>query len=336
MSGFKVAAVGATGMVGRELIRLLEKRRFPLRELRLFATQRSSGQRIPFRGRGLRVEKLSKAGLRDCRLAFFSTDEQTTRRFAPWAVFQGAWVVDESSTYRMDPQVPLVVPEINARRLRRDRRLIAGPNCSTVQLVLALYPLHLEATLRRVWVASYQSVSGAGGPAMRELEQQARAWARGRPIPSPRLFPRRILFNLFPQIGGFGRDGLCLEERKIVREVRKILGLPRLGLSAITVRVPVFRGHSEAVWVQTRRALSERRAVRVLRRFPGLRILRNPNYPTPLDSAGALPVFVGRVRQEKEMSGNVLSFWVVADNLLKGAAFNAVQIAEELLLRRWL
>lgn len=331
----KVALVGATGAVGREILDLLERRPWPPFELSLFASGKP-GRRLTFRGRSLAVQPSEPKRLSGFDLALFATDDAVVLRHAPRLAREGTVVIDESAAFRMEPGVPLVIPEINGHVLRRGQRLIAGPNCTTAALLMGVYPLHKHAPLRSLRAATYQAVSGAGRAAVEELALQVADWSRGRTSPRPAALPQRIAFNIFPHIGSFNGDGWTSEETKIAQEARKILALPRLRVSATAVRVPVFRGHSIAAWVETARPVEPRRVERLLAAAPGVKLVRRPGapYPTPLDAAGRGDVYVGRVRRGENARETLL--WIVGDNLLKGAALNSVQIAELLLKKGWL
>ncbi|MDQ7794558.1 MAG: aspartate-semialdehyde dehydrogenase [bacterium] len=321
----RVGVLGAAGMVGGQLLRLLEEKALPLAELRLFATARSAGLAIPFAGEKLTVEEVGPGSFRGLDFAFFCATAEAAREHAPMAADAGCVVIDKSRAFRMDPDVPLAVPEVNPQALRRHRGIIASPNCSTIQLVMALNPLHRAAGIRRVVVATYQSVSGTGREAVAELRRQAEAFLAGREG-AAEVYPQPIAFNLFPHIDEFGPHGYSGEEVKLVEETRKILEAPGLRLTATTVRVPVFVGHAEAVNVELDRRVTRQEALDLLRAQPGL-VLVEEGYPTPLAVAGSDDVFVGRVREDASAE-NALDLWVVADNLRKGAATNAVQIAQ--------
>jgi aspartate-semialdehyde dehydrogenase len=321
-----VAVIGATGAVGSRVVRLLEERNFPLRGLRLLATERSAGTRLSFRGETVAVEATTPERLRGIDLCFLAVPgSQTSRALVPLLREAGAVVIDKGSAFRMDPDVPLVVPEVNPEAARRHRGLLATPNCSTIQLVVALWPLHRAARLRRVIVATYQAASGAGQRGADELRRQVAGQAEAS------VFPRPLAFNVIPHIDAFDPDsGFTQEELKLRRESRKILGLPDLALSATAVRVPVVVGHCEAVYVETGEPLTVARARALLAAAPGVRLLDDiaaPVYPTALDCVDRDEVFVGRLRADPDVAGG-LHFWVVADNLRKGAATNGVQIAE--------
>jgi aspartate-semialdehyde dehydrogenase len=327
---YRVAVVGATGAVGREMLRMLAERKFPAASVRALASRRSVGKTLAFGKKRLKVELLTPASAQGIDVALFSAGAAVSKEYAPLFVQAGAVVVDNSSAWRMEPEIPLVVPEVNPHALSSQTKLIANPNCSTIQMVVALKPLHDAATLRRVIVSTYQSTSGAGHIAMEELRTQTRAVLAGRKFPLPEKLPAVIAFNCIPQIDVFLDNGYTKEEMKMVNETRKIMGLPDLPVSATTVRVPVFRAHSESVWAEFERPISVEEARRLLSKAPGVVVVDDPaqkRYPMPLDAEGHTETFVGRIRQDLT-SPNGLVFWVVADNLLKGAALNAVQIAE--------
>lgn len=331
-SDYVVAVVGATGAAGSTTIKILEERKFPVRELRLFASERSAGKTVTFNGESLRVARVTPEAFRGVELAFFSAGSAQSREFAPQAVRAGAVVVDKSSAFRLDPAVPLVVPEINPHAVKGHKGIVASPNCTTVVTVMPLKPLHDAARLRRVIVASYQAVSGAGVRGVEELRRQTLAWARGEPIET-RFFPHQIAFNLIPHIDRFGEKGYTGEEWKLIHEARKILELPDLPISPTTVRVPVFTAHSVAVNVETERKLTVESARELFARFPGLRLWDDPGqnrYPMPVLVEGQDDCFVGRIREDLTLP-NGLNFWAVGDQLRKGAATNAVQIAELLI-----
>ena len=351
MKRLNVAVVGATGAVGTEMLRVLRERRFPVGRLRMLASARSAGRRLPFNGSLHRVEPLTGRAFEGIDVALFSAGAARSQEFGPEAVRRGAIVVDNSSAFRMDPQVPLVVPEVNPRALRGHRGLIANPNCSTIIMLVALAPLHRAARITRITVATYQSVSGAGAKAMAQLYHETKAAlhqcrvASGQWRVNPTLvtrhsslitpLPGQIAFNLIPQVDVFLEDGSTNEERKMGQETRKILEAPDLVVSATCVRVPVFAAHSEAVWIETQRPLSVARARAILRTAPGVRLLDEAapgGYPTPLQAAGQDQVLVGRIRKDGA-SRHGLALWVSGDNLRKGAATNAIQIAELLVKR---
>jgi len=350
---YNVAVVGATGAVGTEMLRVLAERRFPVRRVRLLASSRSEGRRLPFNGSAYRVETLRPNAFEGIDVALFSAGASRSLEFAPEAVCSGAVVVDNSSAFRMHAGVPLVVPEVNPQALQRHEGLIANPNCSTIVMLVALAPLHAAARLKRIVVSTYQSVSGAGARAIWQLLIESRHAVRGlraqgsglrveafaRPTaqsPQPRALPKQIAFNVIPQVDVFLENRSTKEEMKMVNETRKILEAPRLAVSATCVRVPVFVAHSEAIWIETQRPLSVARAQALLRRAPGVRLVDDPSagaYPMPIDAAGQDEVLVGRLRKDESVKHG-LALWVSGDNLRKGAATNAVQIAELLIQRR--
>lgn len=328
MTGVCTAVVGATGAVGRELLRILEERSFPVEALRLAASERSAGAVLPFRGREIPVEPLERFDPAGVEMAFFSAGAARARTFAPAFAAAGARVIDNSSAFRRDPAVPLVVPEINGRLLEGyTDRIVANPNCSTIIALLPLAALHRAFVLERVLASTYQAVSGAGAAALAELELQTRARAAGE-LPANAVLPRPILHNLIPWIGEEDPSGFCTEERKMREESRKILDLPDLPLSATTVRVPVRRCHALSVWVRLRRAASPEAVGRALASAPGVRLEAAP--PCPAEVEGTDLVHVGRLRPDPD-EARAFWFFAVSDQLRKGAALNAVQIAERLL-----
>ena len=326
-----VAIAGATGAVGTEFLELLEARDFPMKSLRLLASSRSAGSKLKFRGENLEVEELTPKSFKGIDIAFFSAGGSRSKEFAPHAVDSGAVVIDNSSAFRMDEKVPLVVPEINPKQAFEHQGLIANPNCSTIQMVVALNPIHRAANIQRVVVSTYQAVSGAGASAMEELKQQLRAWANDEPM-KQEVFPTQIAFNLFPHIDVFQDNGYTKEEMKMVHETRKIMNAPNMQISATCVRVPVLRAHSEAVWVETEKPLSESEARELFEKEPGIVVQderESGGYPTPWHITETQETYVGRIRKDISHP-NGLTFWVVADQLYKGAALNAIQIAEVL------
>jgi len=335
---YNVAVVGATGAVGEQMREVLEEREFPVGELRLLASERSAGQFLPFQGRQLRVEILNEDSFKDIDIGLFSAGGSVSARFAPLAVAAGAVVVDNTAHFRMEPDVPLVVPEVNAKEIAnyKARGIIANPNCSTIQMVVALKPIHDASRIKRVVVSTYQSVSGAGRQAMEELSQQVGALFNGREIRKQK-FPHQIAFNCIPHIDVFMDGGYTKEEWKMINETRKIFAEPNLPVTATTVRVPVFCSHSESVNVETAVKLSADEARRILREAPGVIVADDPSnniYPLAIEATGTDATFVGRIREDNSVA-NGLNLWVVADNLRKGAALNAVQIAE-ILIRDYL
>ncbi|HEV8321363.1 MAG TPA: aspartate-semialdehyde dehydrogenase [Myxococcota bacterium] len=332
---FHVAVVGATGAVGTEMLRVLAERDFPVGRLTLLASARSAGRALPWKGATQAVEALGPDSFHGVEIALFSAGASVSRDYAPRAAADGAVVIDNTSAFRMNPDVPLVVPEVNgasaALAFQNGRRIIANPNCSTIQMVVALAPLHRAAGIERIVVATYQSVSGKGRLAMDELLTQSADVLAGRPA-EPKVFPRPIAFNLLPHIDDFTPNGYTKEEMKMVNETRKIIGDESIRISATTVRVPVLVGHSEAVNVVTRRKIALDEARALLRAAPGVQLLDDParpgqEYPTPREAAGTDLTYVGRLREDLSHERG-LDLWIVADNLRKGAATNAVQIAE--------
>jgi aspartate-semialdehyde dehydrogenase len=327
--GFSVAVLGATGLVGREMVRTLEARAFPIRELTLLASERSAGQRMSFRGEDLTVEKATPQSFERVELALFSAGAAVSRELAPEASRRGAVVIDNSSAWRLDEDVPLVVPEVNPDDLRGHDGIIANPNCSTIQLVVAIHPLHRRARLSRMIVDTYQSVSGAG---QKGLDQYAREQSGQSAGEAPKL-GAAVLDNAIPHIDVFDADGHSREERKVEAESRKILHLPDLPVSCTAVRVPVAVSHSEAVHAEFERPISPQEAREVLMTAPGVRVVDEPaagRYPLARDAAGGDLVLVGRIRRDLSFGERGIAMWVVADNVRKGAALNAVQIAEQL------
>jgi len=334
-----VAVVGATGLVGGTMIRVLEERNFPVGELRPLASSRSAGRTLAFRGARVEVAEATPEAFDGVDIALFSAGGGTSRELAPVAVARGATVIDNSGAWRMEPAVPLVVSQVNPEDLAAHEGIIANPNCSTMQLVPVLMALRDSVGLERVIVDTYQSVSGTGAKALAELEGQVRAHVAGEPKTAT-VYPHPIAFNALPEIDVFQDDGYTREEWKIAVESRKILHLPELRLSSTAVRIPVFVSHSEAVHVETRRPITPDRARELFRGVPGVTVQDDPAghvYPLATEAAGRDDVFVGRVRQDPSVpDGRGLAFWVVSDNLRKGAALNAVELAEILLERDWL
>jgi aspartate-semialdehyde dehydrogenase len=327
--GYHVAIVGATGAVGLELLSILEERKFPVVQLSLLASKRSAGRTLCIAGRELPVRELTEQAFEGMDFALFSVSSSISKTFGPIAARAGALVIDDSSAFRMDPDVPLVVTEVNPHALHYHRGIIAHPNCSTIPLVMVLKPLHLRARVQRVVVATYQSVSGAGARAVEELEQQTRALVAGEP-PNVSVFPQQIAFNCLPHIDAFGELGYTGEEWKMVRETQKILEDDSIRMSITTVRVPVFRGHSEAVNIETERKVSAQEVRHLLSAAPGVAVIDEPEksqYPMPITAAGRDEVFVGRIRDDPSHA-RAINLWLVSDNLRKGAALNMVQIME--------
>lgn len=331
-TGQRIAVVGATGAVGQTTLRLLHERNFPVRELRAFASARSAGMKVSFAGESVTVEKLSADSFKGIDLALFSAGTEQSREFAPLAVKAGAVVIDKSNAFRMDPNVPLVVPEINGEAARNHKGILACPNCTTIVTVMPLKPLHDVGRLRRVVATSFQAVSGAGVNGVEELRRQTLAWARGESF-KPEFFQHQIAFNVIPHIDKFTEGGYTGEEMKLVNEVRKILGAPDLLISPTTVRVPVFTAHSISVNAETEAKVTAAGAREAFSRFPGLRVVDDPahnRYPMPILAEGQDDCLVGRIREDIS-NPNALNFWVSGDQLRKGAALNGIQIAELLI-----
>jgi len=326
-----VAVVGATGAVGNEMIATLEGRDFPVGTLRLFASERSGGKIMKFRDTDVSVEALNENCFKGIDIALFSAGAERSRIWAPIAVKSGCVVVDNSSQWRMDPEVPLVVPEINPDDLKWHKGIIANPNCSTIQMVVVLKPIHDAAKIKRVVVTTFQSVSGTGQKAMDELLKQTTDLLNFKEIKC-NVYPHQIAFNVLPHIDKFLDNDYTKEEMKMVNETRKIIGDNSIRVTATTVRVPVFRGHSESVNIETEKKLTANEVRAILSEAPGVVVFDAPHknvYPLPVSIAGTDETYVGRIREDESIE-NGINLWVVADNLRKGAALNAVQIAEKL------
>ena len=332
-----IAIVGASGAVGQELLKVLDQRNFPVTSLRLFGSSRSAGTTYTFRDTPVTVEELTpESDFSGIDIAFTSAGASTSRQYADVITRHGATMIDNSSAFRMDPDVPLVVPEVNGDdAFDAPRRIIGNPNCTTIQMVVALNPIHRLSPIRRVHVATYQAASGAGASAMKELENQYLELARGEK-PTVEKFSAQLAYNVIPHIDVFTDNGYTKEEMKMFNETRKIMHAPELSVSAMCVRVPVLRAHSEAIWVETERPISPEEARKALEAAPGIVVVDNPaekQYPMPLDVADHDPVYVGRIRADIA-NPNGLTFWIVGDQIRKGAALNAVQIAEHLIGHR--
>ena len=337
MREFNVAIVGATGLVGQEFIKVLEQRHFPLESIHLYASDRSVGRKLRVNHQEVEVRETTPESFKGIDITLFSAGAEISCYFSPIAAKAGAVVIDNSAAFRMEPDVPLVVPEVNPEDIKYHKGIIANPNCSTIQMVVALYPLHKVNPIKRIVVSTYQSVSGWGLAAMEELTTQARLVLEGKET-MPQVLPHQIAFNLFPEIDVFAEDGYTKEEWKMVNEIRKIMHAPDMAISATCVRVPVYIGHSEAVTLEFSEPMSSEETRQILSQAPGVKVMDEPSahfYPYPLLAAGTDDVFVGRIRKDLSHP-NSLVMWVVADNLRKGAALNAVQIAEEILRRGWL
>jgi aspartate-semialdehyde dehydrogenase len=326
---YHIAIAGATGAVGAELLRVLERRNFPMAKIRALASGKSAGKSVSFRNQSIPVEGLAEDSFDKIDIAFFSAGGERSRKFVPIARNAGAIVIDNSSVFRMDPDVPLVIPEINGEDVKQHRGVIANPNCTTAVALMALYPLHRAFRVKRVFAASYQAVSGSGARALAELKEQVQAHAEDRQS-TPQVYPHPIAFNVLPHVDVFLETGYTKEEMKIQNEGRKIMHLPEFRASVTCVRVPVYRAHSVAVSAEFEKPVSVEEAREVLAKAPGLELVDEPHnnrYPMPLDVAGKDNCQVGRVRRDCALE-NGLAFWVSGDQLLKGAALNAVQIAE--------
>ena len=337
MRGYRVAIVGATGLVGQEFIKVLEQRNFPMDSIQLLASDRSAGRKVFVNHQEIEVKETVSESFKEVDIALFSAGAEISRHFSPIAARSGAVVVDNSSAFRMVSTVPLVVPEVNPEDIKRHKGIIANPNCSTIQMVVALYPLHKVNPIKRIIVDTYQAVSGVGGQTpLDELTTQARQVLDGQTT-VPHVFPHQIVFNVLPEIDVFLDDGYTKEEWKMVEEAKKIMHAADIAISATCARVPVFNGHSEAVNVEFSRPMLSDEAQRILIQAPGVKVLDDSAislYPHPWSTAGSDEVFVGRIRRDTSHP-NGLVMWVVADNLRKGAALNAVQIAEEMIKRDW-
>ncbi|WP_217585557.1 aspartate-semialdehyde dehydrogenase [Lentibacillus saliphilus] len=343
--GYNVAVVGATGAVGRTIIDILEQRAFPIDELRLFASERSRGTKIPFKGASISLDTVSQGAFNNIDLVFFSAGGTVSKAFVPQAVQEGAVVIDNTSVYRLHPDVPLVVPEVNEDELCRHQGIIANPNCSTIQMVAALKPISDAFGLKRVIVSTYQSVSGAGSKAVFELETSVQDYlevglstSQKSPLDEP-LNQKNIAFNVIPQIDVFREGGYTFEELKMINETKKLLRMPQLAVAATCVRVPVVTSHAESVYIEIDSDnISVGDIKHVMREGKGIVIEDDPNsnvYPTPLSAAQKDDVFVGRIRKDFDHN-NGFHMWIVSDNLRKGAALNSVQIAESLVSKSWI
>jgi aspartate-semialdehyde dehydrogenase len=331
-SAYNVAVVGATGAVGGAMLETLARRAFPIKELRLLASERSRGKTCPFQGRDVAVEVLTEDSFEGIDFALFSAGADRSLAFAPAAAAAGAIVVDNSSAFRMDPDVPLVVPEVNPQAISRyaKRGIIANPNCSTIQMLVALKPIYDRVGIKRIVVSTYQAVSGTGTSAIEELKQQVRDFVAGTPL-SHRIYPHQIAFNCLPHIDSFLDNGYTKEEMKMVNETRKIFEDESIGVTATAVRVPVFYGHSESINIETRTKISAAEVTALLAKAPGVTVVDDPHqhrYPLATNAQGEFDTFVGRIREDESIA-NGINLWVVSDNILKGAALNTIQIAEQ-------
>jgi aspartate-semialdehyde dehydrogenase len=329
MKSYNVAILGATGAVGQTMIKVLEERNFPVNEIKFLASERSAGKEVEYYGMKYKVEAVCEEAFENVDIALFSAGSERSKKWAPIAASKGAVVIDNSSAFRMDPEVPLVVPEVNPEDVKWHKGIIANPNCSTIQMVVALYPIHKLKKIKRIIVATYQAVSGAGATAIEDLELETKAVMEGKYF-YPRALPHHIAFNVIPRIDNFEPNGYTKEELKMINETRKIMHEPDIKVSPTCVRVPVYVGHSEAVTIETQEPITAEEAREILKNAPGVVVEDDPFnnvYPTPIEVAGKDDVFVGRIRKDLGFE-NGLSMWIVGDNLRKGAATNAVQIAE--------
>jgi len=337
MEGFNVAIVGATGLVGQEFVKVLEQRGFPVESIRLLASGHSSGTTLFFNHQKIEVEEATPETFRDVDIALFSAGADVSRRLSPLAAEAGAVVIDNSAAFRTEPTVPLVIPEVNPEDIKWHKGIIANPNCSTIQLVIALYPLHKVNPIKRIVVSTYQSVSGSGAAALKGLTNEVKLLLQGRSV-CPHVYSHQIAFNVLPEIDLFLDNGYTKEEQKMMEETRKIMHAKDIAVSATCVRVPVYFGHSEAVNVEFTSSMTPEEARKILAQAPGVKVLDDPSvsvYPYPWAATGSDHVFVGRIRKDISHS-NGLVMWIVADNLRKGAALNAIQIAEEGIKRGWI
>ena len=328
-----IAIVGATGLVGKTFLELLESDHFLDSKIHLVASSKSKGQEVFFRNSVHVVNSLEEFNFSEVDVVFFSAGDKVAKKYAPKAQKEGCFVVDNSSCFRQDESIPLIVPEVNSEDFTETSipGIVANPNCSTIQMVVALYPLHKAATINRVVVSTYQSTSGAGAKGMSELLKQTSAWVNNEPM-EVSVFPAQIAFNLFPHVDVFLKNGYTREEMKMVNETRKIMDAPEMGISATCVRVPVLRAHSEAIWIETERKLTPQEAREILEKAPGIVVKDEPvagGYPMPWDVDETVEIYVGRIREDFSHPRG-LAFWVVADQLYKGAALNSIQIAEVL------
>ena len=337
MKRYNVAIVGVSEIVGQEIIKVLEQRKFPVASIQLLSPEYSSGVKLPFKHHRIEVREARPEAFRDVDIAFFSAGADVSRRLSPLAVEAGTVVIDNSTAFRMNSGVPLVVPEVNPEDIEGHKGIIASPNCSTIQMVVALYPLHRINPIKRIVVSTYESVSSSGGAALKELTNQARLVLEGRRI-CPHVYSHQIAFNVLPEIGVFLDNGYTKEEQRILEETRKILHTEDIAISATRVLVHVYFGHSESVNIEFSSPITPEEARRILAQAPGVRVLDDPTvsfYPQPWAASGSDHVFVGRIRKDISHPDGLV-MWIVADNLRKGAALNAVQIAEEGIKKGWI
>ena len=338
MKNYHVAVVGATGAVGNEMIKVLEQRKFPVGKLTLLASERSAGKELSFRGKPIPVEVLNENSFQGVQIGLFSAGGSISEKFAPIADRAGCVVVDNTSAFRMVPEIPLVVPEVNPEAIAqyKNRGIIANPNCSTIQMVVALKPIHDAARIKRIVVSTYQAVSGTGKKAIEELTLQTRAILDSRE-PVVKVYPHQIAFNCLPHIDVFLENGYTKEEMKMVNETKKIMNDPSIAVTATTVRVPVFYAHSESINIETEKKITAEEVRNLLAAAPGVKVVDDPGfkiYPLAIDAAGKDDTLVGRIREDESIP-NGINMWVVSDNIRKGAALNAVQIAE-ILIQKYL
>ena len=331
---YNVAVAGATGAVGGAMLDVLARKNFPIKELRLLASERSVGKTLTFQGKEIPVKLLSKDAFEGIDIALFSAGGDRSLEFGPAAAAAGAIVIDNSSAFRMDPEIPLVVPEVNPHAIAQytKRGIIANPNCSTIQMLVALKPIYDKVGIKRIVVSTYQAVSGTGAKAIAELRNQILAYASGKPMET-KVYPHQIAFNCLPQIDSFIDNGYTKEEMKMVNETRKIFEDQEIGVTATAVRVPVYYGHSESINIETKEKISASEVKKILATAPGVKLVDEPTqgiYPLATDCAGKFETLVGRIREDESIA-NGINLWVVSDNILKGAALNAVQIAEHLI-----
>lgn len=336
MKSYNVAVVGATGAVGNEMVSVLEQRNFPVRELKLLASERSIGKELTFKGKSIPVDVLDENSFAGIEIGLFSAGGSVSEKFAPIAAAAGCVVIDNTSAFRMVPDIPLVVPEVNpeAIALYKNKGIIANPNCSTIQMVVALKPIHDAVRIKRIVVSTYQAVSGTGKKAIEELSQQTRALLNFED-PVIKVYPHQIAFNCLPQIDVFLENGYTKEEMKMVNETKKIMNDQTITVTATTVRVPVFYSHSESINIETHKKITAAEVRELLSRAPGVLVVDDPaekRYPLAIDAAGRDETFVGRIREDESIP-NGINLWVVSDNIRKGAALNAVQIAEILAIK---
>ncbi len=334
MKTYNVAVAGATGAVGNEMISVLEERDFPVKNLILLASSRSAGKTLPFKGKNIKVQELKEDSFKGIDIGLFSPGGSVSMKFAPIAAASGCVVIDNTSAFRMDPDVPLVVPEVNEHAIAgyKNKGIISNPNCSTIQMVVVLKPLHDFAKIKRIVVSTYQAVSGTGMKAIKELEQQVLNIYNARKV-EIKVYPHQIAFNCLPHIDSFLDNGYTKEEMKMVNETKKIMEDHGIAVTATTVRVPVFYGHSESVNIEFEKEITPAKARALLKKTPGVKVVDDPTknkYPLAINAAGKDDTFVGRIRRDDTVSHG-LNMWIVADNIRKGAALNAVQIAEALI-----